>query len=195
LFLQCTGILTKAEMKILNCSDFRLISRYRYILAISLFLLFSINIVAQKYEGTIIRVIDGDTFIFLTKTGSLVVRMLGIDAPERDQPFSRESAQFLSKYLNKEAVAEINGTDKDDRYVGTLFVNGRNVNLLSIKEGFAWHYKRYSSDKDYAEAEEYAQKNKLNIWSLPNPIPPWTWRLRHTSYLEKEQDYKNSSER
>ena len=46
---------------------------------------------SQKYNGTIIRVIDGDTYVFLTKTGSFTVRMLGIDAPERDQPFSRES--------------------------------------------------------------------------------------------------------
>ena len=139
---------------------------------------------SQKFEGTIIRIIDGDTFVFLTKTGSLTVRMLGIDAPERDQPFSRESSEFLSGYLNKEAVTKVNGTDKDDRAVGTLFVNGRDINLLSIRGGFSWHYKRYSSDKDYASAEEYAQRNKLRIWSLPNPIPPWTWRQRRASYTE-----------
>lgn len=141
----------------------------------------------QKYEGTIIRVIDGDTFVFLTATGSFTVRMLGIDAPERDQPFSRESSEFLSKYLNKDAVTKVNGTDKDDRSVGTLYINGRDINLLMIRNGFAWHYKRYSSDKDYAEAEEYAQKNKLHIWSLPNPIPPWTWRQRRTSYADRQQ--------
>ena len=139
---------------------------------------------SQKYEGTIIRVIDGDTYVFLTKTGSFTVRMLGIDAPERDQPFSRESSEFLSKYLNNDAVTKVNGTDKDDNAVGTLYVNGRDINLLSIRGGFSWHYKRYSSDKDYAAAEEYAQENKLKIWSLPNPIPPWTWRHRRTSYLE-----------
>ena len=140
---------------------------------------------SQKFEGSIIRVIDGDTFVFLTKTGSFTVRMLGIDAPERDQPFSKESSEFLSKYLNKQATTKVNGTDKEDRSVGTLFVNGRDINLLSIKGGYSWHYKRYSADKDYAEAEEYAQKNRLKIWSLPNPIPPWTWRLRKTSYIEK----------
>jgi micrococcal nuclease len=139
---------------------------------------------SQKYEGTIIRVVDGDTYVFLTATGSLTVRMLGIDAPERDQPFSKESSEFLSKYLNKQATTKVNGTDKEDRSVGTLFVNGRDINLLSIKGGYSWHYKRYSDDKDYAEAEEYAQKNKLRIWSFPNPIPPWTWRQRRTSYIE-----------
>jgi micrococcal nuclease len=151
-----------------------------------LFCIFSLNFqgYSQKIEGTIIRVVDGDTYVFLTATGSLTVRMLGIDAPERDQPFSKESAEFLSKYLNKQATTKVNGTDKEERSVGTLFVNSRDINLLSIKGGYSWHYKRYSDDKDYAEAEEYAQKNKLKIWSLPNPIPPWTWRQRRTSYIE-----------
>jgi micrococcal nuclease len=147
--------------------------------------IFSIKGFSQKYEGTIIRVIDGDTYVFLTMTGSFTVRMLGIDAPERDQPFSRESSEFLSSYLNKKAITIVNGTDKDDRSVGTLFVNGKDINLLSLKGGYSWHYKRYSADKDYAAAEEYAQRNKLKIWSLPNPIPPWSWRQRKTSYSEK----------
>lgn len=149
-----------------------------------LILLLSFNGFSQKYEGTIIRVIDGDTYIFLTSSGSFTVRMLGIDAPERDQPFSKESSEFLSQYLNKQAVTNVNGTDKDERSVGTLFVNGRNINLLSIKAGCAWHYKRYSDNKDYAAAEEYAQRNKLKIWSLPNPIAPWTWRQRRSAYID-----------
>ena len=155
--------------------------------AISLFFSTSIyfQLYSQKYEGKIVRIIDGDTYIFLTETGSFIVRMLGIDAPERDQPFSRESSEFLSKYLDKDAVTRVNGTDRDERRMGTLFVNGRNINLLLIREGYAWHYKRYSSDKDYALAEEYAQKNKLHIWSMPNPIAPWTWRQRRQSYVVK----------
>ena len=139
---------------------------------------------SQVYKGTIIRVIDGDTYVFLTSNGSFIVRMYGIDAPERDQPYSKESSEFLSKYLNNEATTKVNGTDKDDRSVGTLLVNGRDINLLSIKGGFSWHFKRYSSDKDYADAEEYAKRNKLRIWSLPNPIPPWTWRQRRDRFTE-----------
>ena len=156
----------------------------KIVLIISCAVFLNFQVYSQKYEGTIIRVIDGDTYVFLTKTGSFTVRMLGIDAPERDQPFSKESSEFLSEYLNKEAITKVNGTDKDDRNVGTLFVNGRDINLLSIRGGYAWHYKRYSADRDYAAAEEYAQRNKLRIWSLPNPIPPWTWRQRRAGYSE-----------
>ena len=84
----------------------------RILIIICCTLLLSLKGFSQKYEGTIIRVIDGDTYIFLTKTGSFTVRMLGIDAPERDQPFSKESAEFLSKYLNRGAITKVNGTEK-----------------------------------------------------------------------------------
>jgi micrococcal nuclease len=164
-----------------NCLEERRLK----LISVLLFCIFlNPEVYSQEYKGSIIRVIDGDTFIFLTSSGSLLVRMLGIDAPERDQPFSRESSEFLSKYLNNQAIINVNGTDTDDRYMGTLFVNGRNINLLSIKSGHSWHYKRYSSDKDYSLAEEYARENKLVIWSLPNPIPPWTWRQRKSHYSQ-----------
>jgi len=154
--------------------------RVRIILVFFCLVLLNIQGFSQEVKGTIIRIIDGDTYVFLTTNGSITVRMYGIDAPERDQPFSKESSEFLSKYLNQAAVTKVNGTDKEDRSVGTLIVNGKDINLLSLRGGYSWHYKRYSSDKEYADAEEYARRNNLRIWSLPNPIPPWTWRQRKT---------------
>ncbi len=130
----------------------------------------------QSFNGTVIRVIDGDTFVFQTKNGSFTVRMFGTDAPERDQPFSKESVNFMKQYLNKDAITKVNGTDRYHRKVGTLFVEGQDINLLSIKSGYAWHFKRYSSDQQYAAAEEYARKNKLGLWQLNNPILPYNWR-------------------
>jgi endonuclease YncB( thermonuclease family) len=133
---------------------------------------------SQSYNGTIIRVIDGDTYIFQTEEGSFTVRMQGTDAPENNQPFSKESADFLKQYLNKDAVTKIKGTDRYRRRLGTLFIDGQDINLLTIKNGCAWHFKRYSSDKDYAAAEVYSKNNKLGLWKLDNPIPPWNWRKK-----------------
>ena len=62
---------------------------------------------SQTYIGTIIRVIDGDTYVFQTKDGSFVVIIQGRDAPERDQPFCKESTEFLSKYLNRDVIAKV----------------------------------------------------------------------------------------
>jgi endonuclease YncB( thermonuclease family) len=131
---------------------------------------------SQDYSGTIIRVIDGDTFVFQTKEGSLKIRMYGIDAPERDQPYSKESTNFLKQYLNKDAILKASGVDRYSRTLGVLYIDRKDINLLAIKNGCAWHFKRYSNDQQYAQAQEYAKNNKLGLWALPNPIPPWDWR-------------------
>jgi len=140
------------------------------------FIVLSLVAVSQTYTGSVIRVIDGDTFVFQTQDGSFIVRMYGTDAPERDQPYTRESADFLKRYLNKNAVLKANGTDRYGRRTGVLFVKRKDINLLSIRGGYSWHFRRYSKDQEYAEAEKYARKNKSGLWSLPNPISPWEWR-------------------
>ena len=123
----------------------------------------------QSYHGTIIRVIDGDTYVFQTEEGSFIVRMYGIDAPEGKQPYGRESTEFLSNYLYKEAITEVSGTDRYGRRIGILFIDGQDINLLSIKRGFSWHYKQYSEDKNYAVFNsfqldnQYLRKNYVNI--------------------------------
>lgn len=130
----------------------------------------------QSYDGSIIRVIDGDTFVFQTEEGSLRVRMLGTDAPERDQLYSKESTDFLKQYLSRDATLKANGVDRYGRTLAILFIDGQDINLLSIKNGCSWHYKRYSSDQQYAAAEEYAIKKNIGLWKLDNPVPPWNWR-------------------
>jgi micrococcal nuclease len=160
----------------------------------AIFWLLIINVIgfSQSYNGSIVRVIDGDNFVFQTGEGLFTVRMQGTDAPENNQPYSKESADFLKQYLNKDAITKINGTDRYRRRLGTLDVDGQDINLLSIKNGCAWHFKRYSSDKQYASAEEHARKNKLGLWGLPNPIPPWNWRQ-----VERQQgiNHHNKSNR
>jgi micrococcal nuclease len=145
---------------------------------ILVFLLLSIAVSAlpQEYKGSIIRVIDGDTFVFQIEKGSFTVRMYGTDAPERDQPFSKESADFLNQYKNKDAVFRRQGTDRYGRTLGRLYIDGQDINLLSIKGGYSWHFKRYSTDQDYASAEKHAKTNNLGLWSMPSSIPPWNWR-------------------
>ncbi|HOF19971.1 MAG TPA: thermonuclease family protein [Bacteroidales bacterium] len=133
---------------------------------------------SQEYKGSVIRVIDGDTFVFQTEEGSLIVRMHGIDAPERKQPFAAESADFLKQYLNREASVQISGTDRYGRSIGVLYVNKQDINLLSVRQGFAWQYKQYSSDKKYLVAEKLARKRKRGLWAVPDPLPPWEWRKK-----------------
>ncbi len=126
--------------------------------------------------GSILRIIDGDTFVLQTSEGNLKIRMDGIDAPEMDQEFGFEAKEFLNRYMHKNVRVLPNGVDKYGRTIGTLFVEGVNINLLEVREGYAWHYKKYSSDPEMTKAEEMARKEGKGLWSLMNALPPWEWR-------------------
>ena len=54
--------------------------------------------------------------------------------------------------------------------------DGTNLNKELVKQGLAWHFKKYSEDFEYSELETEAKKNKIGIWSEENPISPWEWR-------------------
>jgi micrococcal nuclease len=131
---------------------------------------------SQSYKGKIVQVVDGDTYFFQTGHERLKVRMFGIDAPEGNQPFGKESIEFISKYFDREATLVVHSRDQYKRSLGTLFVDGQDINLLMVKGGFAWHFKRYLDDKKYAAAQENAKRNKSGLWALSNPVQPWNWR-------------------
>lgn len=47
-----------------------------------------------------------------------------------------------------------------------------------VKNGFAWHFKKYSKDPVYAQLEIEARNNKAGLWADPDAVAPWTWRKR-----------------
>ncbi|NJK93968.1 MAG: thermonuclease family protein [Bacteroidales bacterium] len=131
---------------------------------------------SPEYTGTIIHVTDGDTFVLQCEQGSIKIRMDGIDAPEKDQPFGSESTNFMKQYLYKKSTVKTNGVDRYGRTIGTLYVDGININLLSVQKGYSWHFKKYSSDPELSSAEVQAKKEKKGLWEDPDAIAPWEWR-------------------
>jgi endonuclease YncB( thermonuclease family) len=45
-----------------------------------------------------------------------------------------------------------------------------------VQKGMAWHFKKYSSDQTFAQAEQFARNQKIGIWSKSNAIAPWDYR-------------------
>ena len=55
---------------------------------------------APKEEtGRVVRVVDGDTYDVLAGSVVYRVRMLGVDAPEPDQPFGHQAADSVARLL------------------------------------------------------------------------------------------------
>jgi len=151
------------------------------------FLLFNIPEAHQQsplntpnQNGKVVKIIDGDTFDILTKEKkTLRVRMNGIDCPERKQDFYQSAKNALSGYIfNKEVKLSITGYDRNKRAIAMVYHNGDNINLAMIRSGFAWHFKKYSTDTSFAKAEQQARLARKGLWSMDHPVAPWEFRKK-----------------
>jgi len=141
----------------------------------------------------VVKVTDGDTVHVLDQSKTRYkIRLGGIDAPERKQAFGRKSTQNLAKYVAGEYIeVEYDKRDRYGRIVGKLLKDGRDINLLQVKGGYAWHYKQYQNEQSaedrtlYNSAEAEARKKKLGLWSA-KAIPPWEWRRKGSQETTKK---------
>jgi endonuclease YncB( thermonuclease family) len=140
----------------------------------------STSSVAQSpLHGKVIRITDGDTYdILLDNHTTKRIRMEGIDAPERGMPFYKLSKIYLGQLcLGKQVSIEPAGLDRYGRTLAkTWLANGKEAGLLMVQAGYAWQFKKYSIDKQLANAEINARKNRLGLWKEKSAEAPWVWR-------------------
>jgi endonuclease YncB( thermonuclease family) len=152
---------------------------------IPLLLLFATHsIYGATLVGRVVGVADGDTITILDVADTKYkIRLQGIDAPEKSQPFGEKSKQSLHKLIHGKSVSiQFQKKDKYGRVVGKVLLNDMDVCLEQISYGMAWHYKQYELEQTqeeritYGKAEQIAQTAKLGLWSDKTPTPPWEFR-------------------
>lgn len=124
------------------------------------------------------QVIDGDT---ITVSGVGVVRLLGVDAPEKtggyrdSEPFGDAATKYMRGLLEGQDVRlEYDGARKD-QYNRTLayvwLKDGRLANLEIIRAGYAETYRRfeYRMKGDFFAAERDAKAARRGMWATRRP--------------------------
>jgi endonuclease YncB( thermonuclease family) len=103
---------------------------------------------ADTITGKVVVIADGDTITVVSSSRQYRIRIGGIDAPEKRQPFGNVSKQHLAKLaFGKEATAECYKTDRYGRQVCTVFVGGEDVGLAQVEAGLAWWFRRYANEQ------------------------------------------------
>ncbi|MES2775330.1 MAG: thermonuclease family protein [Bacteroidota bacterium] len=137
------------------------------------------NAKESEFSGKVIKIVDGDTYdILFDNQSTQRIRMEGIDAPERGMAFYRVAKDYLGELCFGQTVwIKQTNTDRYGRMVAkTYLADGMELGLLMIEAGYAWHFKKYSSDLQLANAEIKARSEKLGLWVDKNPIAPWEYR-------------------
>lgn len=159
-------------------------AHFTRILLLIAFLIFSNTSIADTLYGRVVGISDGDTVTVLDASNTQwKIRLMGIDAPEKKQPFGNKSKDNLASLVfNKQVTVEYYKQDKYGRTLGKVLIDSKDANLQQVKAGLAWHYKKYQKEQTvednraYAYAEEQARTEKQGLWIDPEPTPPWDWR-------------------
>jgi micrococcal nuclease len=133
----------------------------------------------QAWNGKVVGVQDGDTITVLQNGRPRRVRLYGIDAPEKSQPFGKRARQFAAKKVfGKVVTVKIKAkAGKYGRVIGEVFVEGRSLNEALVRSGLAWWYRKYARRaKVLAVLESEAKRARRGLWSDTKPTPPWVFR-------------------
>jgi endonuclease YncB( thermonuclease family) len=158
-----------------------------------LLLLLTLPTHADTLTGTVVSVTDGDTITVLDANHEQhKIRLSGIDAPEKSQPFGQRSKESMSTLVfGKEVDVLWHKHDRYQRIVGKVMAQPSDcptcpktldVGLAQLTVGLAWWYQKYAKEQSPEDAGQYefagheARAKHVGLWADGHPIPPWDWR-------------------
>jgi micrococcal nuclease len=121
-------------------------------------------------EGTyaVLRVIDGDTIVL---DGYFPVRLIGINAPELNEPLGRTATEFVRQTIGNSPVRIVfdgNRTDRYGRVRAHVYIGDIWLNEAIVREGLAISQPQYQMSHNtrllLVYAEIAARKDKKNLW-------------------------------
>jgi endonuclease YncB( thermonuclease family) len=135
------------------------------------------------------RVVDGDTYEVQALVGGLArVRLVGVDAPEHDQPYGAQVLDSLTRLLRLRFVwVRVTGVDQYGRNLGVVrlrpaaFSSGRAVALdsLLVVRGWAWAHAPAGQAVTRVAQQLQAQVAGRGLWKCRQArvVRPGIWRV------------------
>ncbi|MBD2716745.1 thermonuclease family protein [Hymenobacter sp. BT646] len=133
------------------------------------------------------RVVDADTYEVATAGGRARVRLLGVDAPEANQPFGRQATALVGALLQGQHVwLQVRGRDLYGRHLAAVRLRPAAfspfgtmaLDSLLVVRGWAWAYEPSRTIARRLAEQLQAQRAGRGLWQCgpAGPIEPRVWR-------------------
>lgn len=138
---------------------------------------------ASAWDARVVDVTDGDTVIVEPINGGdrIKIRLAGIDAPERQQPYGEGARGYAFEIaLYKKVFVDELYKDRYGRTVATVtFEDGKTFQQLMLQAGLAWVWIKYCKDcREWQIIQNDASDKHIGLWADDAPVAPWDWRAR-----------------
>lgn len=135
---------------------------------------------AAHYPPGAATVVDGDTVKF---PDGRVCRLVGLDAPESDQPLGAYATAVLRRLVTGEVAVLVYGQDRYRRDLCWLTNGAVSVNAELVRKGAAETYllNRTPFAAVLRAVEAEAKAADRGVWGLPNRESPSDYRKQQRS--------------
>jgi micrococcal nuclease len=155
----------------------------------------------RDFSGTVTKVFDGDSFVVLptdrtlNRRNDVEVRLMDIDAPEKDQPYADTARAALRQLIEGRRVfVDVVEIDRYQRKVAKVFREPDRLEIARalVHDGHVWVNRKYANDQALIELEDAARSKGLGLWSLTKDelVPPWRFRYQLRKEGQSRSDQK-----
>jgi endonuclease YncB( thermonuclease family) len=138
---------------------------------------------AEDFDAIVTRVSDGDSVRVRPLDGGppRVLRLVGMDAPERCQAYGAQARAALARQVLWRPVrVEAGARDRYQRELARLGTPDiPDLNAWMVAQGHAWSYRLREDPGPYARQEALARQEGRGLWAQPSPQEPRAFRRLH----------------
>ena len=156
---------------------------------------------AASFYGKVTEVNEGDLITVFNLNRPVKVRLLGIDAPERGQPFAEIAKEHLKDLVvEKMVTVEYSSLGAHSSVVGKVILDGVDVCAQMIRDGAAWFDVNNNSRLNeterqvYTQSEAAARNEKRGVWQSGDAVAPWEFVKLQALRLAASKPSLNQSE-
>ncbi|HEY6133285.1 MAG TPA: thermonuclease family protein [Rubrivivax sp.] len=136
----------------------------------------------RELAGTVTKVTDGDS-LWLQPTfpvPPVEVRLAGIDAPEICQVWGTQSRDALKALVEGQRITlRTAGVDTYQRTLGSVLLDGLDVNVRMVEEGHAWSTRTKWDRGPLVKQERMAKALGRGLHSQTGAVMPKEFRAGH----------------